>query len=70
MFSVGRADGLYLTYLSIFSLVNCELNMILFQGLCAQTFYGHMHSVNDVQFNLKVIISSINLLKGCFVILG
>ena len=24
------------------------------QGLCAQTFYGHMHSVNSVTFNLKV----------------
>lgn len=25
-----------------------------FQGLCAQTFYGHMHSCNHVVFNLKV----------------
>ena len=24
------------------------------QGLCAQTFYGHMHSINHTAFNLRV----------------
>ena len=25
-----------------------------YQGLCAQSFFGHQHSVNHASFNLKV----------------
>ena len=28
--------------------------IFIFQGLCAQTFYGHMHTVNYSTFNVKV----------------
>ena len=34
------------------------LNLYVFscdyQGLCAQSFFGHQHSVNHASFNLKV----------------
>ena len=37
-----------------YTIVNYLWLIIYFQGLCGQTFYGHVHSVNDVTFNLKV----------------
>lgn len=39
----------------IFVLISYDSLSLTLQGLCAQTFYGHMHSVNDVTFNLKVM---------------
>lgn len=36
------------------------------QGLCAQSFYGHLHSVNFATFNLKVCIKIICVLIMTF----
>lgn len=64
----GHADAVnsiqFLSYSN--TLVTCSADKTISlwdarTGLCAQTFYGHMHSVNHASFNMQVCV--LNCLK-------
>ena len=60
----GHADSVnsiqFLAYSNTLCTCSADKTISLWDartGLCAQTFYGHMHSVNHASFNMQVSFS-------------